>query len=236
MAFLHAAGDRLGERARRIEDRHQLDHAALRWVALDDADASLRVVDDGIDRQAEAVAVRRGRQRRVGGCDHDAHDPRQPEVAAAGDLAGRRRVVRVHPHEHAVRRSRVHVAPAGARHQRHHVESSPGELDGLGVGVGRLQHQRVEALTAPVERRPQGLAERCRRVGRRHQLDVAAARRHAHPDVGAEARHGARREVHDGHPEGIPERRDGGVEVLDGDGDAGHGGDHGAPPGGPLRQ
>ena len=35
-------------------------------------------------------------------------------------------------------------------------------------------------------------------------------------------------EVDDGHAEDVPERRHGGVEVVHGDGDAGHGGDHGA--------
>ena len=122
----------------------------------------------------------------------------------------------------------MHVAAPRTRHQREDVETALGEPDRLGVGIRGLQHQGVEAFAPLVEEPLEGLAQGLAGVGGRHELDVAAAVGDAHGDVGAQRRHRAVREVDDGHAEGVPERRHGMVEVVHGDGDAGHGGDHGA--------
>jgi hypothetical protein len=119
----------------------------------------------------------------------------------------------------------VHVSAGGALHQRQDVEPPLGQRRRFGVRVGRLEHQREQTVAARVEELEQTPAQGCRGVGRRHELDVAAAFGEAHRNVGAEAGDRGAGEVDHRHPERVAERGRRRAEVLHGDGDAGHGSD-----------
>ena len=80
----------------------------------------------------------------------------------------------------------MNVTSARRRHQRQYVEASFRQCHSLDVGVGRFEHQRIQAVAAAVEEPLQGLAQRLAAVGRRHELDVAPTGGHAHADMGAE--------------------------------------------------
>ena len=226
----HRAFDALRERLRGVLGGHQLDDAALGRPADGAEHTPFLVQRDGADIEPEPSAVDlRGAPCIDGGHD-DAGDARQPRVATLVLTLIANGVVGIDPYEHPVGGSRVHVAPARALHEREHVESSAGQCHRLGVRIGRLQHQRVRAFAPPIEELLQAPAQRHGRIGRTHQLDVAPTLGYAHAHVCAETGDRAVGEIHDRHAEDLAEGEDGLVEVVNGDGDAGHGGDHGRPP------
>ena len=120
----------------------------------------------------------------------------------------------------------MHVSAAGTLHQRQHGEATLDQSLGFGVRVRCFEHQRKQTLTAPVEELLQTLAERRLGISRTHDLDVAAALGNAHRQLGAQAVHRSLGQVDDRHAQVVSEGGDAPVEIVDGDGDARHCGDH----------